>query len=123
MKSRRISWDPKKFLGNLRNFLDSEEIPWKSVDAAQDAMPRDRPCSHFIGFTCKTKGIPCLRGRPARPAKRQKCIRRSAFPWNSTGITWKARKFLEMCGDFMELEEIPGNPQELPWDSNKILRF
>ena len=115
VKSRRISWNSKKFHGILRDFSVFEEIPWESVDAVQDAMPRDMPSSRFAAFACKTKGIPCLRGRPARPAKRQKCTRRSAFPREITGISWKSPGSLKMCRGSLNSQQNPGNPTGNSW--------
>ena len=84
--------------------------------AARYAKPRDRPCSHFADSACKTNRIPCLRGRPPRAAKRQKRTRRSACPGESAEITWKSLNSVEKCGNFLKSEEIPGNPNELPWN-------
>ena len=138
-KSAGIPWNSKKslgirrnFLGILRNFLGFEEIPWKSVDAAQDAMPGDRPSSPFAAFACKTNRIPCLRGRPARvrsaPAGQlflgnpQKYHENDWISWQCAGYPWNPMKYLGsrrnslgMCKDFIRFPlsfTPPGPPAE-----------
>ena len=92
----------RNFLGILRKFIGFEEITWKSVDAAQDARPRDRPGSPFVVrpmefHACEVapRAPQNVRSAPAGQLFLGNAVQFGENRWNSwecAGIPWNSKK-------------------------------